>query len=215
MFAANVSFVSLFLLAPTLWGAGTATTTTNPSLTVLMEFEAPHSEASLSYLRQSLNQLLKPGGYNVDVQLKSETSPNAQFGQLVVFKMKGSCSLDPAVPSHTVINERGPLALAYTSDGQVLHFGEVECDRVRQTLQRIVGLSASLKNQRTYGSALAIVIAHEVYHMLGNVIDHTHTGLTKPALSADELASSKLSLPPNAIATIRKYVHFDTATALH
>jgi hypothetical protein len=209
MLAAGCCISLLFLLAPTLFCAGETTTT--PPLTVLMDFESPHSEASLQSLRQSLNQILNPGGIDVDVQIKADLPQNPQFGELVIFKMKGSCSMnalpvpDPPVPY--LIDERGPLGMAYTSDGQVLHFGEVECDRVRRVLQRILGYKATPRNQQTYGLALAIVIAHEVYHMLGNVRNHTHEGLTKPALTASELTNTKLALPRAALDLIERTLH--------
>jgi hypothetical protein len=194
-------FVFLALLAPLMLYAATAT---HPPLTVLIDFEAPHSEASLTSLRASLNQLLSPGHMSVDVQLKSDLADHPQFGELVIFKMKGSCTLVTAEPPGPIYDERGPLALAYTSEGQVLHFGEVECDRVRGSLQRIFGRDASLKNQQTYGSALAVVMAHEVYHMLGNARNHTHKGLTKPELSASELIDTRMAMSAAALDTIEK-----------
>ena len=208
MIAAVCCLLSLSLLVPAVCGAGFSIT--NPPLTVLMDFESPHSETSLRSLRQGLSQLLNPGGLDVSIALKADLPPNPQFGQLVVFKMKGSCSMSPVRPNRTA-EQHGPLALAYTSDGQVLHFGEVECDRIRYTLQRILGRGGSMKNQETYGSALAIVMAHEVYHMLGNAVHHTHEGLTKPALSAYELTDPDLSLPPGAIATIRHNMQISSA----
>jgi hypothetical protein len=165
-----------------------------------MDFDSPHSEAPLQSLRQNLNHLLTAGGISVDLKLKENLPENPQFGQLVVFKMKGSCSMGPA-PNQPA-SRQGPLAMAYTSDGQVLHFGEVECDRIRYALQRILGVGHSRRNQETYGAALAIVIAHEVYHMLGNATRHTRHGLTKPALSADELTSPNLALSPEALAAM-------------
>jgi hypothetical protein len=169
-----------------------------------MDFEAPHSDASLKALSVSLNKLLSPSGLSVDVQLKADLPPNPQFAELVVFKMKGSCSLDPRLSSAKP--DVGPLAAAYTSDGQVLHFGEVQCDRVRRSLQHVRGYSGSLRNQQAYGSALAIVMAHEVYHMLGNATRHTRDGLTKAQLSASELSDSSLALPPSAVLTLQQSV---------
>lgn len=202
--AVGVRFAMIALLAPLLgYGAGNARL--KPPLTVLMDFEAPTADttdASLTALRSGLRQLLGPSGYEVDVQLKSNLSSDAHFGQLVVFKMKGSCRLDP-MPVPFIPDELGPLASAYTSDGEVLHFGEVECDRLRHCLQRVLGFSASVQNQQTYGSALAMVIAHEIYHMLGNEKSHTSKGLTKPALSAEDLVHGYLVLPPAALSALQ------------
>jgi hypothetical protein len=202
MIAANFRIFATFLLAPLFLCAGPS----NQPLTVLMDFEAPHSETSLRSLRESLNQLLRPSGITIDVELKADLPANPQFGQLVVFKMKGSCSMTP-LPIGALLDERGPLGMAYTSDGEVLHFGEVECDRVRQSLQRILGANSSPKSQQTYGSALAVVIAHEMYHMLGNAMSHTKHGLTKPALSASELMNPELDISSDALAQIEQSIH--------
>jgi hypothetical protein len=202
MNAATFLFLALPLLAPMFLSAGA---TLNPPLTVLMDFEAPHSEASLTALRGSLDRILSPGGIVVDVQLRADLPKNPQFGELVVFKMKGSCSMSSR-PLPTAPDELGPLAMAYTSDGEVLHFGEVQCDRVRRSLQRVLGFNSSLKSQQTYGSALAVVIAHEVYHMLGNVREHTQKGITKAELSASELMDSNVTLPAGIIPSVQKYL---------
>jgi hypothetical protein len=172
---------------------------------VLVDFEKPHSEVSLNAMRQGLTALLAPAGIVTDVAIKSDLAPNAQFAELVVFKMKGSCTMDTqAEPIGAVLDERGPLAMAYASDGEVLHFGEVECDHIRHSLERILGVAASLKNQTAMGRAMAKVIAHEIYHMLGNAKEHTHKGLTKTSLSADELLDGSLKLPAAALSVLDK-----------
>ncbi len=67
-------------------------------------------------------------------EAKCHESP--QFSELVVFDMRGSCSM-AARP--TALEETGPLGMAYESNGHVLHFGEVRCDRVRRCLERVTG----------------------------------------------------------------------------
>ena len=156
-------------------------------------------------MRESLTALMAPAGIVTDVAVKSDLPPYAQFAELVVFKMKGYCTMDAqAIPIGAVLDERGPLALAYASDGEVLHFGEVECDHIRHSLGRLLGVAASLKNQTAMGHAMAKVIAHEIYHMLGNNKEHTRKGLTKTSLSADELLDGSLKLPAAALSVLDK-----------
>jgi hypothetical protein len=201
MLAASCRLLFALSLAPMLLCAGSV----RSPLTVLVDFESPHSDASLQSLQHSLSRIMRPSGISVKIQLRSDLPKDPQFGQLVVFKMKGSCTMSQ-LPIAALSDERGPLAMAYTSDGEVLHFGEVECDRVRHSLQRILGFNSSLKSQQTFGSALAIVMAHEVYHMLGNARYHTRKGLTKPSLSASELMNPDPSLPPGALSAIEQSI---------
>jgi hypothetical protein len=177
------------------------------NVTVLVNFEKPHSAVSVEAFRRELRTLLAPAGIEADVMLKSEMPVSPQFSELVVFEMKGVCSMDPGpvmVDERGPIDEREPLAMAYSSDGQVLHFGEVECDRVRRCLQRITRGVHPEQHQAQYGTALGIVVAHEIYHMIAGAKAHTKEGLTKASLSARELLDGELTMPNVVRAALRR-----------
>lgn len=167
------------------------------SITVLVDFEKPYSTASIDALRTELETLFKPAGVKIDLRLKNQIPPGAEFNQLVIFKMKGACSM-VAMPIGALSDERGPLAMTYSSDGEMLHFGEVECDRVRQSLQRVLGRGYPEKRQTALGMALGMVMAHEMYHMIADAKGHTTAGVTKHSLSAEEMLAGRLSLPAAA-----------------
>jgi hypothetical protein len=187
--------VALCLLAASLCQAAVR------NVTVLVNFEKPHSSVSVTALRQELQELLAPAGIAAKVMLKSEMPVSPQFSELVVFDMKGSCSMAaPPVP----LEDGGPLGLAYSSNGEVLHFGAIECDRVRRCLQRVTGLGHPEEYQEEYGAALGIVVAHEIYHMILGAKQHTKTGLTKESLSARDLLDGELSLPAMVRAALRR-----------
>lgn len=165
---------------------------TTRNLTVVVNFEKPHSAVSVGALQHELKELLEPAGISVDVMLKSEVPAAPQFSEVVVFDMRGSCSM-AAHPS--ALDERGPLGMAYESNGHVLHFGEVRCDRVRRCLERVTGGEHPEAYQAKYNAALGIVVAHEIYHMIAGAKRHTKDGLTKESLSASELLGGSLSIP--------------------
>jgi hypothetical protein len=173
------------------------------SVTVLVDFEKPYSTASIDALRGELQTLFASSGLKIDVRLKSELPPGSEFNQLVVFKMKGACSMLP-MPVGALSDERGPLAMTYSSDGELLHFGEVECDRVRQSVQRVVGKGYPEKRQAALGMALAVVMAHEMYHMMANAKAHTGQGITKHSLSAEEMLAGELSIPDTARKAVQR-----------
>jgi hypothetical protein len=172
------------------------------NVTVLMNFEKPHSVVSVVALRDELRELLKPAGIAIDVMLKSELPASPQFAELVVFEMKGWCSMEAEEP--VMIDERGPLGLAYSSDGEVLHFGEVRCDRIRQCLERITRGAHPEKHQVEYSTAVGMVVAHEIYHMMAGSKTHTKNGLTKESLSAFELLDGTLTIPAGVRAALRR-----------
>lgn len=172
-------------------------------ITVLISFEQPHSGISLKNLESQLHSILSETGLQLDVRDRSQIPAGAEFGQLVVFYMKGSCSMQ-SLPIGALSDERGPLAMAYSTHGNILPFAEVECDRVRLSLERALGKQSTRAFQPAFDTALGIVMAHEIYHMLAKTSDHTRTGLTKTRLTARELLDKKLSLPEIARLAIRQ-----------
>ena len=171
-------------------------------VTVLLDFEQPHSPASFLALKQELARILTPARFAVDLRIRSEVSASAEFRELVLFKMKGACTMS-ALPIDALSDERGALAMTYSVDGQVLPFGEVECDRVRLSVQRAVGRGSSEAHQAAFGVALARVMAHEMYHMIAKSSAHTKGGITKKSLSGRELSQETLPLPGEATDALR------------
>jgi hypothetical protein len=162
----------------------------NPDLqpvTVLVEFTGARSTTSLNALKSELQTILSDSHLQVDLELKSSWPDTPVSGNLLLFKMKGTCTMN-AMPVGALSDERGPLAMTHSVNGELLPFGEVECDRVRTALQRTIGRSNPEAHQTEYGIALARVMAHEIYHMLEKSAAHTKNGLSKEALSSAELA---------------------------
>jgi hypothetical protein len=146
---------------------------------------------------------LSGAGVQLDLRDQNDVPAGAEFGQLLVFHMKGHCSME-SLPVGALSDERGPLAMAYSTEGKILSFAEVECDSVRVSLERVLGKQNTRAFQPAFDSALGIIMAHEVYHMLAATSEHTHTGFTKAGLTAGELLSKKLSLPEVARLAIRQ-----------
>src|SRR5258706_2657597 len=94
------------------------------SVTVLLDFEQPHSADSVAAMQKEAKNLLAGSGIVLDVKLRSDVSPSAEFSDVLVFKMTGRCVADRR-PQPVLLDERGPLAEAYQTDGEVLSFGEV------------------------------------------------------------------------------------------
>ncbi len=149
-----------------------------------------------------MQHLLGDVGLKLDVRERQEALPYEEFSQLLVFHMKGHCTMN-ALPLAALSDERGPLALAYSADHEILPFGEVRCDRIRESLQRVIGRGSPIAFESAFGSAAGLVMAHEVYHMLSHSASHTHLGLTRESLSARELLDRDLSLPEVARNAIR------------
>jgi hypothetical protein len=205
----RVTILFLFFSVPLL--AGKASTSPLPvprQITVLLDFEKPHSHVPLKAMQSELQSILSGAGVSLDLRIKDELPPDPQFGDLLIFKMKGHCGTEQ-LPIGAILDERGPLAWTYSSDGEMLSFGEVACDRVRISLQRLFGPGSADMHSAVYGRALARVVAHEMYHMLANSSVHTKDGVTKSSLSARELAEDPMHYSPDTDILLRKILRED------
>src|SRR5271165_1899557 len=112
--------LSLLLTRAVIYCASSAGVAANP-VTILLDFDKPHSQMSLQAMETEVSSLMKATGVAVAWQMKSELPSHAEFAELVVIKLTGYCMTTMPMP----MDERGPLAFAHSTDGEVLPFGEV------------------------------------------------------------------------------------------
>jgi hypothetical protein len=157
-------------------------------LTILLRFEHPASSTSTVAMKKEIQYLL---GKEINVEFGTEIRSSVTAGRLVVFRMLGHCSIDQPVQ-----HQRNGLALGSTfvSDGSILPFGQLECDRIQGSLQRLDRLTPR-ESQQQLGQAIGRVLVHELYHMLSGSSEHTKDGLTKRALSPLDLTAHVKDLP--------------------
>jgi hypothetical protein len=110
---------------------------------------------------------------------------------MVVLTMSGRCAMDafPVIPDELGL----PLGMTYSSDGEILPFGKIDCDRVRESVKRVV--NGGRRDDAILGRALGRVVAHEMYHMLSHSKTHTRAGVTSKSLSPSDLTGATLNMP--------------------
>jgi hypothetical protein len=172
-------------------------------MTVLVDFEQPHSRHTLRQVQTQLDRVLSGTGLTLSLAERNGLETPSRFHDLLLFTMKGQCSME-ALPIGALSDERGALAMVHSTDGEILHYGEVECDKIRSSLEHVLGKQQTRAYQGAFDIALGNVMAHEIYHMLAGSAEHTHSGVTRPGLSASELLNRKLALPEAARLAIRR-----------
>jgi hypothetical protein len=173
------------------------------SLTVLFRFDGPYSERSVLEMKRELGLILKDSGIEIDWRNRDEVTAYESFPNFVVAKFRGKCRMEPAP---FLYDERGPLGFTYSSDGSVLSFSEIECDKVRSSLRTAMWGGDYGHSDELFGRALARVLAHELYHMLTGTQSHAETGVARRSLSGSELISDRLRLTQAELDRIRSAV---------
>jgi hypothetical protein len=162
-------------------------------LTIVFRFDGPYSEKSLVEMKRELRTILKDSGIHIDWRDQSNVAAADSFPNLVVVKFRGKCRMEP-LPY--LYDERGPLAFTYSTDGAVLPFSEIECDKVRSSLHTAMLGGDHNRSDLLFGRALARVLAHELYHVLAKTHSHAGQGIAEKALSGAQLISERLRLNP-------------------
>lgn len=159
-------------------------------LMIVLDFQGPHSEKSVAKMKQELEGILKDSGLTIDWRLRQDAI-NVEAEDLVVVRFKGKCIFEPV---GYLYDERGVLAFTHTSEGSVLPFSEVACDKVAASVRSAMFGGDYAQGDVLLGRALGRVLAHELVHMLTKSGTHGREGVEKAALSGNQLISSDLPL---------------------
>src|SRR5690348_5011642 len=143
---------ALFALA-----ASTCTAFATARVTLVLQFDARHSESSVSEMKQELQNLMRDSGVELSWRRASELSASDSFPSVVVVTFHGSCEMNtlaPPLPSEPVA-----LGHSHLSGGDVIPFADVECDHVRSSL-RSANAESGPDAHILLGRALGRVLAH-------------------------------------------------------
>ena len=153
-------------------------------ITLYTQFQQDPPKAVLEAIQAELESIMSPMGLNFLWRSLSAASGSEVSVELAVVHFKGTCD----VTSHEPHNPGpGALGRTYVSDGSILPFVDVDCDRIGSFVQQ--GLMALDRDGRegAFGRAVGRVLAHEMYHIFANTVRHGSAGVGKAAYTVREL----------------------------
>jgi hypothetical protein len=168
-------------------------------LTVVVDFEGPHSDHSVREMKREVEDIMKQSGLHLDWRAGHEALHDTP-ANLVVVRFKGHCLLEP-VPM--LYDERGPFAFAYSSDGEMLPFAEVDCNHVAASVHSAMSGDDYARPDYLMGRALGRVVAHELVHVITKSASHGRNGVATPSLSGKELIGAPLRLSRSDVERLR------------
>lgn len=149
---------------------------------VLMKFDHPPSAAIVQTIQREVSTIFKPAGISLDWSLWKKNTSFETNTDLVVLRFKGKCGWSPvSISNMRPFDEGLTLARSSVRQGQVLPFAEIHCDQVQKLMRPI------LAGPLVMGTAIGRVVAHELYHILGNTLEHGSEGLSKRSVRASDL----------------------------
>ena len=171
------------------------------AVTLVLQFDQAYSPESLEVMEHEVASIVRESGIKVDWRLLPEVRSSDSFESLVVVHFHGACVMDSASSS---IDPRHFYGFTYISDGTVLPFSAVECDKISNSIRPAMSKKQWRERDSILGRALGRVLAHELFHMLAKSQDHAGEGVTKSALSPAQLISNKLSMAPADLEKLKR-----------
>ncbi|MEZ5356470.1 MAG: hypothetical protein R2762_27875 [Bryobacteraceae bacterium] len=161
--------------------------------TVFFDFRGAVSTPVYEEMKRELTRLFDGGSRRFAWKRLEEASELGPLPDLAVLRLTGDCRMPPAWPA---MDERGPLAWTHISEGSILTFGGVNCERLRAAVATALWGGDRGRADIMLGRALGRVAAHELVHMFARTKTHSAQGLARTGLTAAELVSDNGGFSP-------------------
>lgn len=161
--------------------------------TVFFKFEGLSSGAVFDSMKREMTALFNGTGHRFDWRRLEEASEIGPVPNLVVMRLRGDCRLTHPFPP---LDEQGVFAWTDVSDGVVLPFSTVDCDRVRNAVSAAVWGAERKRGEELLGRALGRILAHELFHIFTRSVAHSAKGIARRALTGAELIADDTLFHP-------------------
>jgi len=155
-------------------------------IALYFEFEHDPPKAVWGGLRDELDSIMTPLSLRFEWRNLRGRGDEPAI-ELAVVSFKGRCDLDGPVLRH---GSPGALGWTHISNGVILPFADVDCEGMRNFLQRALRLLSGADRQEAFGRALGRVLAHELYHIFADTTRHGSGGIGKGTYSVQDLLAA-------------------------
>jgi len=171
-----------------------------PPATVYYDFDQAPPPAVLESIRAESEAIMGGLGIGLEWRLLAAARGTEVSLQLAVMRFHGRCDV-----SGLSTHRPQPAALGWTheSDGVVLPFGEIDCDRIRTFIQGDLLAVPARDREFVFGRAVGRVLAHELYHILARSPHHSSGGVGKAEYAVHDLLTARFVFDARASAELR------------
>jgi len=163
-------------------------------VTLVLNFERRgYSPASVRELKRELDSLMRHSGLGFDWSMVQDAYGKTFSPPLVMVNFLGNCSMRTRLEQ---AQTSSAMAWAYVSNGQVRPFIALSCESICAFIRSAMWGGEFNRQDFLLGRALARVLAHELYHVLGNACFHGQSGVARHALSGRQLIDDHLEFQP-------------------
>ncbi|MEZ5403214.1 MAG: hypothetical protein R2729_26280 [Bryobacteraceae bacterium] len=147
-------------------------------------------------------RILESAEYQLVWRSLADRDGSESFDNLAVIRFSGACAASASSVA-TPGDATDSLAETAVSDGRVLPFSVVRCDRIAGLLSERIGSLPTAGRDGAFGRALGRVVAHELFHILSRTKGHQTAGVSKACFSATDLLKPAFRFTATAVTQIR------------
>lgn len=151
-------------------------------------YQQPAPPAIVGALEDEVDAIMSQMGRHYEWRSLKANHGNEVSAELAVLTFKGRCDIDLLQPKEV---QPGALGWTHVSDGVILPFSDIDCDRVRGFVQKQLLRAPAVDRELFFGRALGRVVAHELYHIFANTAHHGSDGVGKPAYTVQDLLTDE------------------------
>lgn len=164
---------------------------TSTTIAVVLESRVSLEEPLVRAMDRELRRVFGPSETKINLVLPNERNAHPEFdSEVVVMRIVGKCQLGPMPP----VNGHKPdtLGRTFVTDGVILPFVELDCRQISGAIRQRLASARSEDRPALLGRAMARVLAHEIYHVLGRTHHHSPDGIAAETMSPEEMLGDRL-----------------------
>ena len=196
--------VRLFTVLLALGSCAFATAQTH-TISVFLSRQSVQPSETVAEMQRELARIVRPLDFHLSFHQSGAQPVPDDANQVVIVNFRGSCSMAdsaPPVRDRVALDSRS-LASAPVSDGRVLPFVTIECDKLRDWMRSKVAGLRTEQRQELLGRAVGRLIAHELYHITAQTKHHASEGVAQPCFSLRELIADRFDFDRLTLAQMR------------
>jgi hypothetical protein len=156
--------------------------------TLYTSFQQSAPPAVMEALEDEVGSIMGQLGRHYEWRSLKDNRGAEVSAELAVLTFKGRCDVEFLQPKEV---QPGALGWTHVSDGVILPFSDIDCDRVRDFVQKQLLHRPPAERQESFGRALGRVVAHELYHIFANTPHHGAEGVGKSAYTVQDLLTDE------------------------
>jgi hypothetical protein len=170
--------------------------TTPADVTIYYRLQHPFLKATFEVLKGEVSSILSPMERHFDWRQIGRFNDGHFSREIVVVTFIGRCDPSAQLSGHLDIRM---LGWTHISDGQILPFSDIDCDRIHQLINPELSAFPIEYQEAALGRAVGRVVAHELYHVFAQTTRHESDGVSKSSFAARELVAESMRIEISAL----------------